>query len=271
MRHYKFYVSICALVLCFTTSIQVFAVYPDEKVSNSDEVFFSGDTYSRCEEFEDIYLSGDQYVMKVTTPEENILIPVEKVAVPFTDDVAANEFMNRDDIPQEAKDSFLKKYQSYIAAPESYDVIPAMIYFEPAVATRSGSGTPDKIIHYTHTNGAPMMTYQFFFVNSSTGWKNVQKGTSTKDKTSVIYNISLSIASLGKVKVLSYFSAGQTILSAFLSYYGLTTNSVTANSQDYFQARLVWDQTEQYTMADHGNGWQTGLVTYKITDRKSVV
>lgn len=71
-------------------------------------------------------------------------------------------------------------------------------------------------------------------------------------------------------KRLSFFGAGLSILEAFVDFYNMTTNDVSPNVGDYFQARLVWDQSEKYTMTDFGGltGWQTGLVTYKVTVRK---
>ena len=273
---------ILAMTFCMSAAPQVSAIAVNaeglEAKNNGKEielcskVSFEGNTYVKSQEYDNIYEDGGQYVMAVNAvedPTELVVIPLEREDISFDDNDAVKRFLNRDDLPKEAISSFNNKYQAYLESEDEDMVQPSLTLFEPAqtAATRA-SGDPDSISHYTY-NGWKMMTYQFNYTNLSTGWKTINKGTTTKDKAALLYNVALSIGSAVN-KRLSYFSSGTSILNAFLNYYGLTSNDVTKNVSDYFQARLVWDQSEKYTMRDFGGmtSWQTGLVTYKVTVRK---
>lgn len=267
---------ILAMLFCMETVAQA-KVLVDEKGTESEicsEVVFDGETYLKSQRYDDIYENGDQYVMIVTdedNSEELTVIPMERKDINFDDEDAVEMFLNRKDIPKEAIESFKEKYQSYLALEEDENVQPTLTTFEPAsVATTRGAGSPDYITTYTY-NGWPMQTYHFNYGNLSTGWKTIEKGRKTKDVIKLVSDVALSIAGAGKGKKLSFFSTGKSILDAFLTYAGIaTSNELTTNVSDYFQVRLLWDQNEKYTMTDRGGmtGWQTGLITYKVTVKK---
>lgn len=268
---------ILAMTLCLGTVAQ--AASSKESVGEQEiesdiysRVSFAGKTYVRSQEYDGIYEAGNQYVMAVNDEEDStklVVIPMERKDINFNDKATVEAFLKREDIPKEAIASFKEKYQSYLALEGSETVQPSLTMFEPAKATTArGAGDPDYISYYTY-NGWSMMTYHFDYTNLSTGWKNIVKGRTTKDKAQLIYDVALAVGSEVSKKI-SYFSTGKSILEAFLTYYGLTSNDISKNVSDYFQARLVWDQSEKYTMTDYGGltSWQTGLVTYKVTVRK---
>lgn len=274
---------ILALVMCFTMTVQAAVVsayegnfdevYKAEPIDTCQEIFFRGDTYVKSEEFDDIYEDGNQYVMVIKSADEgstqSVIIPVDRKNVEFSNAAAVEAFMSRENIPKEAIDSFNEKYQLYLEADEENIAPPALVLFEPAEAmVNKANGDPDQITYYTY-NGWPMMTYQFNYTNLSSNWKTIKTGTATKDTASLVKEVSLSLGSILKGK-LSFFSSGVSVLNAFLNHYGLTSTQVSKNVEDYFSARLVWDQVEKYTMRDFGGltGWQTGLVTYKVTIKR---
>lgn len=263
-----------AAILCMGSVVQVSAgeVLVGEKETENgicSELSLDGKMYFKSQEYDDIYEDGNQHVM-VASKEENstelVAIPMKRSDIKFNDKDAVEAFLKREDLPKEAIESFKEKYQAYLALEGETEIQPALTLFEPATtATTRNGGDPDYITTYTY-NGWPMQTYHFNYTNNSTGWKNVKKGKTTKDTVKLIYDIALSVGSEVNKK-LSYFSTGKSILDAFLNYNGLSSNQVTTNVGDYFQARLVWDQSEKYTMTDRGGltSWQTGLITYKIT------
>lgn len=250
-----------------------------EAMATDNVVTYGGQTYFKSEEFaelcDNIYISNGQYLMEIDGPEDSSFVPVERVDIAFSDDMAVTNFLNRTDIPQEAKDSFVQKYQAYEASTEDYMTAPTLTFFEPddAIATRSGPGVPDEdnIFHYNY-NGWDMMTYQFIYEGLSTSWKNIERGRGTKDLAAAVYDVTITVASeVGSeiARRLSFISTGVSVLTAFLNAFGYSANNVSENVSDYFQARLFWDQTEKYTMTDFGGAtsWQTGLVTYKVRIR----
>ena len=243
-------------------------------------VTYSGQTYFKSEEFvefcDNIYVSDGQYLMAVEGSEDNSLVPVERVDVAFSDNASVTNFLNRSDIPQEAKDSFLLKYQAYKESEGDYETAPTLTFFEPdnTVTTRSEPGLPEEenIFHYNY-NGWDMMTYLYIYEGLSTGWKNIERGRNTKDLSASAYDVAITIASeMGSevAKRLSFISTGVSVLTAFLRTFGYSATSVSENVDDYFQARLYWDQAEKYTMTDFGGmaSWQVGLVTYKVNIRE---
>lgn len=270
MKLRKSCMSIIAVILCCVMSLQSFAFYPVEELSaaNQDIVKYEGQTFSLCKEFDEvcdnIYLSNGQYVMEINTPESSVVIPVNRVDVKFEDITAVNNFMDREDVPKEAKASFARKYQAYMDAPDDYKSSPVLVMFEPDATGLSASGNPDNILYYTY-NGWSMMTYQYIYTGLSTGWEDIKVGHSVKETVNTASYVLLTALSVASKK-LSYFTSAESILSAFAKYFGISTNTVTTNREDYFQVRLEWDQTEQYTMTDFGGStsWQTGLVTYKV-------
>ncbi len=266
---------ILAVVFCTGTVAQAKVVVDGKEPEGEicGELSFDGKTYLKSQEDDDIYENGGQYVLLANdedNPAELTVIPMERKEINFDDEDAVDRFLNREDIPKEAIESFEEKYQAYLTSGGDENIQPSLIMFEPArTATTRGGGDPDYITTYTY-NGWPMQTYHFNYTNLSTGWKNIEKGKKTKDVAKLVSDVVISVAGAGKNKALSYFSTGKSILDAFLSFAGMNSNELTTNVSDYFQARLVWDQSEKYTMTDRGGltSWQTGLITYKVTVKK---
>lgn len=230
----------------------------------------SSTSYSESTEFDGIYKSVDgQYAMKVsaenssktlTRSSESIFIPVERIDIPFSDTIAVRAFVNRTDIPAEIINDFQDKYESYLNSNSKEKENVHATLFAPAA-----NGNPDVILKYTY-NGYPMQTYQFNYTNCSTGWKDVKKGAGTKDKVKLIKDVAITIGSALSTK-LSYFSTGKSIWDSFAAYYKLSDNSVSTDTKDYFEARLVWDQVTKYTYTNMAGEWECGLVTYKVNIR----
>lgn len=226
--------------------------------------------YTESVDFDGIYVSADgQYAMSApleisTTSSrqssEEILIPVERVDIAFSDAQAVDEFISRTDIPDVIINDFQAQYESYLELDIEQQEDTTATFF----GVRAG-GNPDNIITTTY-NGCPMMTHQFFYNNLSTGWKTVKSGAGAKDKAKLVKDVSISLGSLVS-KRLTYFSTGKSVFDSFLTYFGLSDNNVTTNGLDYFEARLTWGQKVQYTMRDWAGEWQCGLVTYSVNVR----
>lgn len=270
---------ILALCLCMTLIAPAWASDDDFNLKVENQKIFEDQIYQKTDFAENIFKSEDgHYIMAIQTSDsENntpytlmqneFIIPVERIDIDFADKQSVNTFINRSDIPEEIIDDFNNKYKQYLST--DYDELetPRAMFFMPTT-TSSGPGLPDKTLYYTY-KGYDMMTYQFIYTSLSSGWKNVKKGTSTMDTVKLIKDVSISIGSIISDR-LAYFSTGKSIFDAFVSWAGTSSNSVSPNVNDYFQARLVWDETVQHTMTDYGGttSWQIGLVTYKVTIKK---
>ena len=158
--------------LCLGTAAQAApnAVSVEENESQNEaysNVLFNGKLYVESQEYDDIYQAGDQYVMAVNDAEDStktVVIPMQRNDISFNDATAVEEFLNRDDLPEEAIASFKEKYQLYLALEGEETVQPTFTFFEPAkAAITRGGGDPDYISYYTY-NGWPMMSYHFIII-----------------------------------------------------------------------------------------------------------
>lgn len=216
--------------------------------------------YSKKTQYEDIYVNDSlEYAMKINSDNGRaIYVPVEKIEIGINDDNKISALVSRTDIPDEVIRDFLDVYtqQKEIGSSDFKAVL-----FAPSAETASGS--PD-VFYHKDSYGRDMMGYKYFYYNLSTGWKDVKRGTGTKSAASSITNAALITAGMAN-KYVSYIQGGANLLQAFYNHYGV--NNVTASTSDYLEARLVWDETKQYTYAYDG-AWQLGLYTSYIIVKK---
>lgn len=253
---------VCLLLVLVFASTMITSAFADtyvETVENSAELPKEYESYS-VSEYDGIYENNESdYVLKfASTSGVASYIPVEKIELKANETENINNFLTREDIPKEIRDDIRKVYnEQQLLGTTDFRVD----LFAP-ISTNSSSG-PDKL-YGTDSYGRQMMGYKYFYYNLSTGWKDVKRGTGTKNAASALKSVILTTAGMAN-KYISYAQSGISLLNAFYNYYGL--NNVTAATSDYLQARLVWDHTKQYTYAYDG-AWHLGLVTSYVIVRK---
>lgn len=215
--------------------------------------------YSKKTQYEGIYANDAyDYAMKVDDNGISRYIPLEKIEIGINEDNKVREFSRRTDIPKEVIQDFIEVYEQQKKIGSSNF---KAVLFTPAPEIKASS--PD-VFYHQDSSGRDMMGYKYFYYNLSTGWKDVKRGTGTKTVASSLTNVALITAGMAN-KYISYAQSGANLLQVFYNHYGV--NNVTASTSDYLEARLVWDETKQYTYAYDGE-WKLGLYTSYVIVKK---
>lgn len=247
-----------AIIMTFSSTMPVFA---EEFQQIREDTLQSQYNQYEATEYDEVYFeaTANEYIMRVeNSGNDEIYIPVEKISIDINNVNKVDAFLNRTDIPREVLDDFETVYEQQ-AQLKNTDFTATLFVPKAALA----SSDPDKIYH-KDSYGRDMLSYKYFYTNQSTGWKDVKRGSGVKELARSLKTVILATAGMAS-KAVSYLQSGASILQAFYDYYSV--NNVTASTSDYLQARLVWDETKQYTYAYDG-AWQLGLYTSYITLKK---
>lgn len=253
--------------------------------ANVEQKVFNGESYSATQDFENVFVSeSGEYLLRLHEDSEDgtaflngkiptgkeILIPVERIDADFSDVSSILAFSKLRNIPQVIIDDLNQNYENYLTINDT-EYVPHVTLFAPISSASRVSTSPD----YKTIDGFRMKTYQVNYKSQSTGWKNVKKGTKTKDTAKLVTDTIIAGMSLGSsplTKTLSFFASGASALQNFLDYTALNQNQISGSTSDYFQMRFVFDKINQYTATDYGNpgseDYQVQLITYKVTIRQ---
>lgn len=245
-------------LIMLLSSGSAFAVEYGRELSTEKAYREAAKMYTEETAFADVKKSDSgAYALEQTTPYGKVLVPVGLKEVNAGDALALEAILEDEQIHPEVKKSIEEEYERALRVGNTALKIS---YFSPDFleSTRAAGGSDGTII--TVYNGASMKSERVYYTNVSTGWTNIASGSTVKSVISGITDISLIGISLTK---LAFVATGISLLQAFINAYSGFTFGGTYD--DYAQADILYNKTEQWTYRMVDEYWKLGLVSESVT------
>lgn len=219
-------------------------------------------------DFQDIKRSDtDGYAMEVETTYGTALQPVGRLDISVDNEKSLEILVANDSIPAEIKVSICEEYERAKAMGNN-DV--EITYFSAAILdsgtnARGGALGTDESITKVY-NGYNMRSDRVYYSGLSTGWEYIASGSKAYSTISNITSVALTCAGLTPIATVSFAAAGISLLQIFLNAYSSAV--VGGHTDDYAQARLIYDKVDQWTLREIGGSWYLGLTSMCATVTK---
>jgi uncharacterized protein DUF5022 len=209
--------------------------------------------------FEEIsQLSDGSYVV---SEEPDMYYYTGRLDIDLQSEKSVKNALANPDLTQEIKDEIIYKQN---LAKETGEELQCTVFSPellPEGVTKSVQST-----YYTY-KGARMRSDFVYTSGVSTGWRYLKNGSGSSQTADGIVNLLLLAGS--KNSVLSFLSAGKTVLDFFISQWG--SSYITGHRNDYLQMRLIYNDAKQWTYREYApssNDWRLGLCTQRVTVTK---
>ena len=191
--------------------------------------------------------------------ENTILLPVGRLDIDLSNDQDVQNCLANEKISEEIKHEIQNKHE-IVLKNGSNNVIATL--FSPELLAK-GNGPTSGTEFYTYKN-KKMKSERLYTYSLNTGSQRIAEGVTTIDVVDGIYDIVLVSAGMANVFVAIYGSA-KSIWESFTDKFG--TKTFTGSTRDFCEVYLIYDDIDQWTYVDmgNGNGWEIGLISGQTT------
>ncbi|MDR1821036.1 MAG: hypothetical protein LBQ91_01225 [Oscillospiraceae bacterium] len=251
---------------------------------------YSQKSYSRQTAYKGIRSSTDgYYAMEVDVSSGTDTVPVGRLDIDLCDTAAVNAALLRSDISDNVKAAIYEKHlkalengdESVTASLFSSDLLYSGSSNAAQLPTGSASFTVDSLLavkgsaitaaplstttitYYTY-NGSQMKSEKLYTNGISTGWEYIQRGATSGTTAGNIFSVIVNAVGVTTTAPIPFVSAAISLLQTALNQ--LSASSITGHGNDYVQARVMYNDVQQWTYLNAGGStWWIGLYSQQVT------